>query len=140
MPYISDASTSMELASIASWALGSVYAGSDSEIYAAVLADRLLEANDADAGAAIARHLALGLGLLFLGCGGTSEAMASVLGAISSPLGAVAGTLLQACAYADTGNVLTVQALLRVVVSTEPGPAQPRTGAGTCQRRMRQQL
>ena len=115
-PYVSDASpgATMELAAHAGLALGLVFAGSGHEGYAAVLADRLLEANEAEAGQAIARQLSLGLGLLFLGCRDAHEPIGEVVGAISHPIGRFTGVLLKACAFAGSGDVLVVQAMLRL--------------------------
>lgn len=115
-PYVSDSSptATMEGAAMAGLALGMVWAGSAHEGYAAVLADRLMEANEAEAGQAIARHLALGLGLLFLGARDACEPIGVVLDTISHPLGETARVLLKSCAYAGSGDVLRVQELLRV--------------------------
>lgn len=75
---------------------------------------RLMESNDAEAGQAIARHMALGLGLLFLGREGEADAILEILSTIEKPLGKVAHILVQSCAYAATGNVLKIQGLLRM--------------------------
>ena len=116
MPYVSDtsASSSMELSAIAGLAMGMVQVGSSDEVCAAVIADRLMESNEVEAGMAIARHLALGLGLLFLGRGEAADAMLEVVSAIESPLGVLARILLKSCAYAGTGDVLCAQELLRL--------------------------
>ncbi len=119
LPFIQDSSgaASMELAAIAGLALGQVWLGSAHEVYAALIADRLLACNDAEAGMAITRHLALGLGLLFLGRCEAADVIVEIVSVIAGPdgsaHGSVAKAILQACAYAGTGEVLQIQSFLR---------------------------
>jgi 26S proteasome regulatory subunit N1 len=58
-----------EAACMAALALGMVFVGSAKEDAASVIADRLMSSSPLEQGSAIARHMALGLGLLFLGQG-----------------------------------------------------------------------
>jgi len=122
LPFVQDsrAGCSFELCAIGSLALGMVFAGSAHDEYASVIADRLLEASDTECISAIARHMALGLGFLFLQRGSAADAILEVLKTIGQDrpdiktFGAVAVTLVESCAWACTGNVLQIQKLLRV--------------------------
>lgn len=123
VPYIQDesASKSMELAAIAGTALGLVFVGTGNDEYATVILDRLMSLDDAEAAQAITRHLALGLGLLLLGRAEEADPTLEVLSTIEKPIGQQASLLVQACAYAGTGNVLQVQKLLRVCATHPEG-------------------
>ena len=122
LPFVQDSRTgcSFELCAIGSLALGMVFAGSAHEEYASVIADRLLEASDTECISAIARHMALGLGFIFLQRGSAADAILEVLATIGherpdvKAFGSVAITLVESCAWACTGNVLQIQKLLRI--------------------------
>lgn len=116
----SSATASMEVASLAALCLGQVWLGSAHEVYAALLADRLISCNDAEAGMAITRHMGLGLGLLFLGRCELADMVLEILSVITASTeeggkahGKVSKTIVQACAYAGTGDVLQIQSFLR---------------------------
>ena len=81
---------------------------------AAVISSRLMEATPAELDNPIARHLCLGLALLFLGQAGDAEIMIGTLEVVSHDISKFAKGLLMGCAYAGTGNVLTVQKLLHI--------------------------
>ncbi|KAF7335794.1 26S proteasome regulatory subunit RPN1 [Mycena venus] len=59
-----------------------------------------------------ARYMALGLGLLYLGLQDASDTTIETLKAIEHPISKTAQIVVEACAFAGTGNVLKVQAML----------------------------
>lgn len=106
-----------DCACMAALALGMVFVGTAKEDAASTIADRLMSATSNEQNSAIARHMALGLGLLFLGQGEACEAMLEILTVVEEAAPALAKlskTLLKSCAYAGTGNVLCIQELLQV--------------------------
>ena len=114
-PFVVDASHAhaFELACAAALALGFIFVGTGKADAASVIADRLMTSSPLEQGSAIARHMALGLGLLCLGQGDAAEAVGEVLAVIEHPVGRVARILVRACAHAGTGDVLVIQELLR---------------------------
>lgn len=115
-PYVMDTRSahSFELACAAALSLGFVYVGTAKEDAASLIADRLMTASPLEAGSAIARHLVLGLGLLFVGQGEAVDAILEILSVVEHPVAGFAKILVKACAFAGTGNVLAMQELLRV--------------------------
>lgn len=115
------AKANMEVMAIAALCLGQVFLSSANEVYAALLADRLISCNDAEAGMAITRHMALGLGLLFMGRCEAADVVLEILEVVAGPAdqggkahGKTSKAIVQACAYAGTGDVMQIQAFLRV--------------------------
>lgn len=115
-PFIADTSAKadMEVVSIAGLALGLVYVGSADDDTAAVFAQRLMEASPAELDNPMARHLALGLGLLFLNKAEAVDGMIMAMETIEHPIQKVISILLNACAFAGTGNVLKIQEMLHI--------------------------
>lgn len=113
-PHIIDTEGSLERTSMAALALGMIHAGSANPDIASTIANRLVECSEVDSNQSITRHLVLGLGLLFLGQGTKSDTILAVVSAFPPSLSGLAEVLIKACAYAGTGDVLQIQALLRV--------------------------
>ena len=98
VPYVSESNRSvfsMELASLAGLAVGMVHVGSAHAVFAAAILERLMEASEVEADAAIARHLALGLGLLFLGRTNAADGILEVVATIEHSIGPVALILVK---------------------------------------------
>ncbi|KAJ7813024.1 armadillo-type protein [Mycena leptocephala] len=114
IPHISDDAT-MEIASLATLALGFIFVGSENgEITSTILQTLMEKAERGDIGLdeKWARFMALGLGLLYLGLQDASDTTIETLKAIEHPISKTAQIVVEACAFAGTGNVLKVQAML----------------------------
>ncbi|KAJ7755387.1 armadillo-type protein [Mycena maculata] len=114
IPHVSD-DMSMEVASLATLALGFIFVGSENgEITGTILQTLMEKAERSDAGLdeKWARFMALGLGLLYLGLQDASDTTIETLKAIEHPISKTAQIVVEACAFAGTGNVLKVQAML----------------------------
>lgn len=73
-----------------------------------------MESTPTDLDHPLARHLCTGLALLYLGRTEAADAMLMTLETISHDISKFARALVTGCAYAGTGNVLTVQKLLHM--------------------------
>ncbi|KAJ7275052.1 armadillo-type protein [Mycena rebaudengoi] len=115
IPHIADEGVTMEIASFATLALGFIFVGSENgEITGTILQTLMEKAERGDAGLdeKWARFMALGLGLLYLGLQDASDTTIETLKAIDHPISKTAQIVVEACAFAGTGNVLKVQAML----------------------------
>ncbi|KAJ7336346.1 armadillo-type protein [Mycena albidolilacea] len=115
IPHISDDGVTMEIASLATLALGFIFVGSENgEITGTILQTLMEKAERGDTGLdeKWARYMALGLGLLYLGLQDASDTTIETLKAIEHPISKTAQIVVEACAFAGTGNVLKVQAML----------------------------
>ncbi|KXN85575.1 26S proteasome regulatory subunit rpn-1 [Leucoagaricus sp. SymC.cos] len=129
LPHVSDDSVSMEIASLAALSLGFIFVGSKNGDVSSTMLQTLLEKHEAgDKGLdeKWAKFFALGLALLFLGAQEESDATIEFLKAIDHPISKAAQVLVDACAYAGTGNVLKIQTMLHhcddhIGVSSEGG-------------------
>jgi 26S proteasome regulatory subunit N1 len=74
----------------------------------------ILEKSETELKDTYACWLPLGLGLNHLGKGEAIEAILAALEVVSEPLRSFASILVDVCAFAGSGNVLTVQQLLHV--------------------------
>ncbi|KAH9477972.1 26S proteasome regulatory subunit rpn-1 [Psilocybe cubensis] len=115
LPHISDDVT-MEIASLASLALGFVFVGSKhgevSDTILQVLMEKATKEGDKSLDEKWARFMALGLGLLYLGQQDASDATIETLKVIEHPISKTAQILVEACSFAGTGNVLKIQSML----------------------------
>jgi len=132
IPFIVDTSATadMEIVSFAGLALGLLFVGTAHGDSAAIIAERLMESSPAELDNPIARHLCVGLALLYLGRTEVGDAMLLTLDTISHDISKFAKAILTGCAYAGTGNVLTVQKLLHVCAEHPQGEAEKSLDAG----------
>ncbi|KAK7046680.1 26S proteasome regulatory subunit RPN1 [Favolaschia claudopus] len=115
IPHVSDDGVTMEIASLATLALGFIFVGSENGEITGTILQVLMEKaerNDAGLDEKWARYMALGLGLLYLGLQDASDTTIETLKAIEHPISKTAQIVVEACAFAGTGNVLKVQAML----------------------------
>ncbi|KAJ6571764.1 armadillo-type protein [Mycena capillaripes] len=115
IPHISDDGVTMEIASLATLALGFIFVGSENGEITGTILQTLMEKaerNDAGLDEKWARFMVLGLGLLYLGLQDASDTTIETLKAIEHPISKTAQIVVEACAFAGTGNVLKVQAML----------------------------
>ncbi|KAH8913403.1 hypothetical protein BT69DRAFT_1344638 [Atractiella rhizophila] len=113
-PFASDTTVSMEVASMATLALGFVFMGSCNDEIAASIVQTMMERELEDLKSEVARYMALGLSLLYLGCRReeASEVIVELLKTIEAPVGKQTLVLIEACSFAGTGNVLKIQSML----------------------------
>ncbi|TRM60317.1 armadillo-type protein [Schizophyllum amplum] len=109
LPHVADDTVTMEISSLAALALGFIYVGSENgEITGTILQTLMERAERSDGGLEEkwGRFMVLGLGMLYLGLQEASDATIETLKAIEHPLAKTAQVIVDACAYAGTGNVL----------------------------------
>ncbi|KAI7885318.1 26S proteasome regulatory complex, non-ATPase subcomplex, Rpn1 subunit [Lichtheimia hyalospora FSU 10163] len=114
LPIVSDTSLSMELSGLAALALGMIFVGTcDGDISSTIL-QTMIEREENHLKDTWGRFMALGLALLFLGRQDATDAIIETLKVIEHPLGKQAEVLVEALAYAGTGNVLKIQNMLHL--------------------------
>lgn len=115
-PMIVDTICSVECSAMAAVALGLVFVGTCSEDVAQAILQTLLERQAVEGGldSPFAPFFAVGLGLVFLQQGEAAEATIAALDAVTHPVGKYAKLTVETCAFAGSGDVLKVQALLQV--------------------------
>jgi 26S proteasome regulatory subunit N1 len=111
MPLIGD--SSITVAAMAALALGHVFVGTCEGEVASCIIQTLMERDAFDLNKPVARFLCLGLSLLFTGKHEAAEAIIETLRCVEHPIGQDAIVLVQACAYAASGNVLKIQEMLQ---------------------------
>lgn len=133
LPHIADDVATMEISSLAALALGFIFVGSENGEVTSTILQTFMEKFDREDDKSLdekwARFMALGLGLLYLGelilllanlrvftpgigLQDASDATIETLKAIDHPIAKTAQIMVEACAYAGTGNVLKIQAML----------------------------
>ena len=132
LPLAGDDSVSMEIASLATLALGFIFVGSGNGEIASTVLQTFMERDEKQLEEKWARYMALGLALVFLGTlispfsmeqddnrlystigvQDGSDATVATLQAIEHPISKQAEILVEMCSFAGTGNVLKVQTLL----------------------------
>lgn len=133
----SDTSLSMEIASMASLALGFIFVGSGNGDVTGAILQTMMEREEKQLDEKWTRFMSLGLALLYLGAcrmslsplpwappadlraaslstgqQDNSDATIETLKAIEHPISKSTQILVDVCSYAGTGNVLKIQALL----------------------------
>ena len=98
----------------AALALGMIFVGSCNDDIGSTLLQRLMESSDTELDQSVSRFLCLGLGLLYLGKNEKADAVLEAVRTVEHRMGKYAEITLETCAYAGTGNVLTVQKMLRL--------------------------
>ncbi len=117
--------------SLAAIASGLVNVSTCNDEVGTSIASRMMEATETDLDDSISAFLCLGLGLLYLGRSERCEAMLEILKTIEHSRAKFAAIVLEACAYAGTGNVLKIQQMLRLCAEhiSDPVEAQHQTAA-----------
>ncbi|KAJ7933366.1 hypothetical protein B0H13DRAFT_1856138 [Mycena leptocephala] len=115
IPHVSDDGVSIEIVSLVTLVLEFIFVGSkNSEITGTILQTLVEKAERSDTGLdeKWAWYMALGLGLLYLGLQDALDTTIKTLKAIELPISKTTQIVVEACAFAGTGNVLMVQAML----------------------------
>jgi 26S proteasome regulatory subunit N1 len=113
-PLILDSSNTIELSAIASLALGLIFVGSCDNDAAETILQTIMERSDEQLQAPMAKFLAVGYGLLFLGKQEAAEASLSVIQTMENSFSKFVELVVETFAYAGTGNVLKIQKLLHI--------------------------
>merc|ERR1719182_701809 len=113
-PMIVDTIVSVECSAMAATALGMAYVSSCSEDVAQAIVQTLLERQGVEGAldGVYAHFFAIGLGCVFLGQQDACEVTLAALDAVTHPIGKYAKMTVETCAYALSGGVVKIQALL----------------------------
>lgn len=104
----------MELSSLAALSLGLIFVGTSHGDITSTILQTMMERDETALKDTHAKFMVLGLALLYLGKQEAADATLETLKVIESPLAKQASVLVDACAYAATGNVLKVQQMLHL--------------------------
>lgn len=112
VPILADSSLELDISAMAALALGMIFVGSGDGDVAGVILQAITERDEAQLKTKWSQFLSLGLALLYVGRQEDADATLEVLKAIPQPIGKATSVLVDACAYAGTGNVMKYQSLL----------------------------
>ncbi|KAI0242456.1 26S proteasome non-ATPase regulatory subunit 2 [Lamellibrachia satsuma] len=114
LPVFGDSKSNMEVIGMAALACGMIAVGSTNGDVTSTILQTLIERPESSLNDTYAKFLALGLGLTYLGRQESVETILAALEVVAEPFKSMSTTLVDACAYAGTGNVLKVQHLLHI--------------------------
>jgi 26S proteasome regulatory subunit N1 len=114
LPMVSDTSLTMEISAMAAVSLGLMYVGSSNGDVAGSILQAFMERDATQLKDKWGQFLSLGLALLFVGRQEDADITLETLKAIEQPITKHTSVLVDACAYAGTGNVLKFQRLLEL--------------------------
>lgn len=106
-PFLSDSNTP-EIVAYAALAIGCIHIGTCHGEYTSLILQSM-DYEDSPKKDFFARYLALGLGLLYLGRGAACEVALEAVKSLKH-----VAVLLEACAYAGSGNVLKIQKMMQI--------------------------
>ncbi|KAI9098204.1 armadillo-type protein [Phlyctochytrium arcticum] len=113
VPLVGDHHLSMEISSLATLSLGLIFVGQGgSELVSTAVHTLMMDREEADLKDPYAIFMGLGIALLFLGRQQEADATLEVLKVMENSLAKTFQVLLDTCAYAGTGNVLSIQRML----------------------------
>lgn len=112
LPVLGDSSLTLEISAMAAVSLGLMFVGSSDGDISTLILQILMERDEAQLKDQWSQFLALGLALLFVGRQEDAEPVLEALKTITHPIGKSTSVLVNACAYAGTGNVIKFQSLL----------------------------
>ncbi|RDW62942.1 proteasome regulatory particle base subunit RPN1 [Aspergillus mulundensis] len=115
LPIVEDSSVDMQLAAMASVALGLVFVGSSNHQVSEAIATTLMdEERHKQLKDKWTRFMALGLALLYFGRQEEVDVILDILKAVDHPMAKPTSVLASVCAWAGTGSVLKLQELLHI--------------------------
>ncbi|KND04040.1 proteasome regulatory particle base subunit RPN1 [Spizellomyces punctatus DAOM BR117] len=113
VPLVGEHSLPMEISSLATLSLGLIFVGQGgSEVVSTAVHTLMMDRDESDLKDPYAIFMGLGLALLFLGRQQEADATLAVLEVMENSLAKTFMVLLDTCAYAGTGNVLSIQRML----------------------------
>jgi len=115
-PMVVDTIVPVECSAMAAVSLGLGFVSSNSDDVSQAIIQTLLERQGVEGALddVHAHFFAIGLGLVFLGQQEACEVCIAALEAVTHPIGQYAKVTVETCAYAGTGNVEQMQALLQI--------------------------
>eukprot|EP01060_Flectonema_neradi_P030768 TRINITY_DN4533_c0_g2_i2.p1 TRINITY_DN4533_c0_g2~~TRINITY_DN4533_c0_g2_i2.p1 ORF type:complete len:835 (+),score=183.39 TRINITY_DN4533_c0_g2_i2:42-2546(+) len=126
IPIVMDASEYIDVQAFAALSLGLIYVGSCNEDVSEALISCLVEKQEEkQASAPMCRFIALAAGLLFLGSEEGADAAIESSVAMHPSIQKFAEAVIKICAYAGTGNVVQIQALLEVISASSGKDPKP---------------
>ncbi|EMG46092.1 RPN1 26S proteasome regulatory subunit RPN1 [Candida maltosa Xu316] len=114
LPLVSDLDISLEISCLAALALGHVFVGTCHGDVTSTILQTLLERDFTQLTNKFIKFMSLGLGLLYMGRTEQAEDVLETIDAIEHPISKTLKVLVNICAFAGTGNVLQIQALLQM--------------------------
>lgn len=115
LPVLEDSKSTMEVLGLTALSCGLVAVGTANPKVTEAILETLLSRNDKpEMKEPMAKMLALGLGLTYLGRQEEVETSLATLDVLNDPFKSTAKTILEMCGYAGTGNVLKVQNFLHI--------------------------
>ncbi|KAI5804970.1 armadillo-type protein [Geopyxis carbonaria] len=112
LPIVADTSLTMEISAMAAVSLGLMFVGSSDGDVSSAIIQTLMERDEAQLKEKWGQFLALGLALLYMGRQEEADTVLETLKVVSEPISKNTSVLVDACAYAGTGNVIKFQSLL----------------------------
>jgi 26S proteasome regulatory subunit N1 len=112
---VEDTDESIEIVSFASLALGMTFVGTCDEDICDVLINTMMERDPKTLTDTLARFMALGLGLLFLGKQDSADAALIACQIFDKTISLYTELTILTCAYAGSGNVYKIQQLFKIV-------------------------
>ncbi|EDO07346.1 26S protease regulatory RPN1 unit family protein [Babesia bovis T2Bo] len=104
---------------MASLAIGLIFVGTGKQEASEALIQKLLDFTDNTMDMAAKCQIACGLALLHLGRMEATDVIVDALAAVEGDLGRIAEMMVEACAYAGSGDVLRTQRFLKCCASSE---------------------
>jgi 26S proteasome regulatory subunit N1 len=115
LPVLTDEKSSFEVICLSALSCSMILVGTcNDELTQAIIELMMDPAHEKELDSTHSRYLALALGILYLGRQDAVDVILATVNAIPKPFGSFASVMLEICAYAGTGNVLKIQALLHL--------------------------
>ncbi|RLV93004.1 26S proteasome regulatory subunit RPN1 [Spathaspora sp. JA1] len=114
LPLVSNQDLSIEISCLAALALGHVFVGTCNGDVTSTILQTLIERDFIQLTNKFIKFMALGLGLLYMNKTEQVDDVLETIDAIEHPINKTLKVLVNICAYAGTGNVLQIQALLQM--------------------------
>lgn len=111
-PILIEPSLTLDISAMAALSLGLIFVGSGDGDIAGLILQAITELDEGQLKDKWSQFYSLGLALLYVGRQEDADATLEVLKAAPQPIGKATGVLVDACAYAGTGNVVRYQSLL----------------------------
>ncbi|TPX59356.1 hypothetical protein PhCBS80983_g02503 [Powellomyces hirtus] len=112
-PLVGDYKLSMEISSLACLSLGLIFVGQENgDVISAAIHTLMTDREDGDLKDPYAIFMGLGLALLHMGKQSGADATLAALEVMENSLAKTIMVLVDTCAYAGTGNVLSIQRML----------------------------
>ncbi len=115
LPIVSNHEEKMEVSALAALALGFIFVGQCNDDVSGAILDALMSRSETDLNSSMVLFMALGLGLLYVGKGESTEAILEALQVIEHPVSKSVELTVLTLAYIGSGNVLQIQNLLKVI-------------------------